>query len=109
MRADLAVAGGIVVLRWGESPATVLIRDGRIAATADPAASVAAAETINARGRVVLPGLVDAHVHFNFNEPGRADWEGVASGRARGETGGVRGAGRGGLRAVGRPGDGQHR
>ena len=30
------------------------------------------------RGLIVLPGLVDAHVHFN--EPGRADWEGWATG-----------------------------
>ena len=33
-----------------------------------------ARETIDARGMVVLPGCVDAHVHVN--EPGRADWEG---------------------------------
>jgi len=31
-------------------------------------------ETIDARNLVVLPGVIDAHVHFN--EPGRADWEG---------------------------------
>src|SRR4051812_22972694 len=33
-----------------------------------------AREEIDARGLVVLPGVVDAHVHVN--EPGRADWEG---------------------------------
>ncbi|HLJ61717.1 MAG TPA: allantoinase AllB [bacterium] len=87
MRADLAVAGGIVVLPWGEAPATVLIRDGRIAAIADLATSVAAAETIDARGRIVLPGLVDAHVHFN--DPGRVDWEGVAAGSRAAAAGGV--------------------
>jgi allantoinase len=35
-------------------------------------------EEIDARGMMVLPGLIDAHVHFN--EPGRADWEGSATG-----------------------------
>ena len=35
-------------------------------------------EEIDARGMMVLPGLIDAHVHFN--EPGRADWEGAATG-----------------------------
>lgn len=35
-------------------------------------------EEIDARGLAVLPGVVDAHVHFN--EPGRTDWEGWASG-----------------------------
>lgn len=33
---------------------------------------------IDATGKVLFPGLVDAHVHFN--EPGRADWEGFATG-----------------------------
>jgi allantoinase len=35
-------------------------------------------EEVDARGLAVLPGLVDAHVHFN--EPGRTEWEGWASG-----------------------------
>src|SRR5205807_8081131 len=33
---------------------------------------------IDARGLTVLPGLIDVHVHFN--EPGRAEWEGAATG-----------------------------
>jgi allantoinase len=33
---------------------------------------------IDARGLAVLPGLIDVHLHFN--EPGRADWEGAATG-----------------------------
>jgi allantoinase len=33
---------------------------------------------IDARGLAVLPGIIDVHVHFN--EPGRAEWEGAASG-----------------------------
>src|SRR4029077_1512362 len=44
-----------------------------------------ARETIDARGLVVLPGVVDAHVHVN--EPGRTQWEGwlaATRGRARG-------------------------
>ena len=35
----------------------------------------------------VLPGLVDTHVHFN--EPGRDDWEGIATGTAGALAGGV--------------------
>lgn len=34
----------------------------------------------------VLPGFIDAHVHFN--EPGRADWEGLSSGPAALAAGG---------------------
>lgn len=33
---------------------------------------------INAANFAILPGLIDAHVHFN--DPGRADWEGAATG-----------------------------
>lgn len=37
-----------------------------------------AADEIDARGVLVMPGLIDAHVHFN--EPGRTEWEGGRSG-----------------------------
>lgn len=47
-------------------------------------------EAIEATGLVVLPGVVDPHVHFN--EPGRADWEGWDTG--------TRGAARGGVTTV---------
>jgi allantoinase len=33
---------------------------------------------INAEGLTALPGLIDVHLHFN--EPGRTEWEGAASG-----------------------------
>src|SRR6202011_3676647 len=33
---------------------------------------------IDARGLTVMPSLIDVHVHFN--EPGRTDWEGAATG-----------------------------
>ena len=46
----------------------------------------AAATEIDATGLHVFPGILDAHVHFN--EPGRADWEGLASGSAALAAGG---------------------
>jgi allantoinase len=36
------------------------------------------ATEIDARGLAILPGVIDVHVHFN--EPGRAEWEGAATG-----------------------------
>ena len=33
---------------------------------------------MDARGLLVLPGLIDVHLHFN--EPGRTEWEGGATG-----------------------------
>ena len=57
----------------------VVIADGVIADVA-PGGELGddAHEVIDATGLYVLPGLIDAHVHFN--DPGRADWEGFASG-----------------------------
>jgi allantoinase len=74
---DLVIRGGTVVLP-GVFPveADVAITDGLIEAIGPelPGAGV----EIDARGLHVLPGVIDAHVHFN--EPGRTDWEGWATG-----------------------------
>src|SRR5258708_2919973 len=42
---------------------------------------------VAARGLELLPGVVDAHVHLN--EPGRAEWEGFATGTTALAAGGV--------------------
>ena len=49
----------------------------RIAAM-EPELVGTARATIDATGLHVFPGVIDAHVHFN--EPGRAEWEGFATG-----------------------------
>jgi allantoinase len=56
---------------------SLAITDGFITA-AGPSLSGTAREEINFRDALILPGWIDAHVHFN--EPGRADWEGFATG-----------------------------
>lgn len=42
----------------------------------DPA--IEAKETIDVRKKLLMPGIVDTHVHFN--EPGRVEWEGFETG-----------------------------
>jgi allantoinase len=76
--------GGAVVSSDGLVQADVAIEGERIAAVGTQLE--AAGEQIDATGLHVLPGVVDAHVHFN--EPGRADWEGFATGSAALAAGG---------------------
>ncbi|HEY3218737.1 MAG TPA: allantoinase AllB [Candidatus Limnocylindria bacterium] len=71
--ADLAVRGGRVVTSGGVIDADIMILDRVIIGLVAPGTGDARDE-IDARGMVVLPGVVDAHVHVN--EPGRANWEG---------------------------------
>jgi allantoinase len=82
---DLIVRGGQVVLPEGVRRLDVGVLDGAVAAL-EPELSGDAAEEIDASGLVVLPAVIDAHVHFN--EPGRADWEGFATGSAAIAAGG---------------------
>jgi allantoinase len=54
----------------------IAIEDGKIVALGRELPG--AAEEIDARGLHVFPGLIDVHLHFN--EPGRTEWEGAATG-----------------------------
>src|SRR5258705_10016581 len=74
--ADLVIRGGTAVLPDGLTRADIAVEDGRISAI-DPDAG-AGREEIDARGLFVLPGFIDVHLHFN--EPGRTEWEGAATG-----------------------------
>lgn len=69
-------------------PADVEIRDGRITAITEPRRSHPGARVVHVPDdAVLLPGLVDSHVHVN--EPGRADWEGFESATLAAAAGGV--------------------
>jgi allantoinase len=74
--ADLVVRGATLVTPEDLRPADVAIEDGRIAAIAPELPGTAA--EIDARGLFVFPGIIDVHLHFN--EPGRTEWEGAATG-----------------------------
>jgi allantoinase len=75
-----------VVLPDGERAAAVHSENGRISAVSDFADAPASAVTLS-DDEVLLPGLVDSHVHVN--EPGRTEWEGFASATRAAVAGGV--------------------
>lgn len=85
---DLLIAGGRVIdPRSGrDETADLLIRDDRIAAIGSSLGGADENETLDARGFVVAPGLVDLHTHVR--EPGREDEETIASASAAAAAGG---------------------
>jgi allantoinase len=82
----LVVRSRRVVLPGGERAAAVHTEDGRITAVTDFADAPASSVTL-ADDEVLLPGLVDSHVHVN--EPGRTEWEGFASATRAAVAGGI--------------------
>ncbi len=82
----LVVRARRVLLPDGERAATVHTADGRITAVTGFDDAPAGAVTL-ADDEVLLPGLVDSHVHVN--EPGRTEWEGFASATRAAAAGGV--------------------
>ncbi|MEV0585417.1 dihydroorotase family protein [Nonomuraea sp. NPDC050310] len=66
-RYDLLVKGGLIVLPFhGEIRADLAVSGGRVAAIASEIGTAEAAEVIDATGKIVLPGAVDAHFHIGI-------------------------------------------
>ncbi len=81
LRAPRAVVDGV------ERPAAVLVAGERIEAVLPLDAPAAGREVVLAPDEVLVPGLVDSHVHVN--EPGRTEWEGFATATRAAAAGGV--------------------
>src|SRR4051812_11483216 len=72
---DLIIRGRRVVTPESVAPAAVHISDGVITAIGSDDEIPSGCEVIEAgEHSIVMPGLVDTHVHIN--EPGRTSWEG---------------------------------
>jgi len=82
---DVIIRGGGIVTSEGVTIADVAVAEGKIVRVA-AGITESAEKEIDARGLHVFPAVLDAHVHFN--EPGRAEWEGLFSGSAALAAGG---------------------
>src|SRR5262249_45120833 len=67
--ADVVVRNGTIVNAWGAVRADIAIRDEKIVAIGDASDIPSGDSEIDARGRPVLPGLVDPHVHMGGEFP----------------------------------------
>ena len=83
---DMIVRGGTVVNHDGRAERDIGIRGGRIAAIG-ALARASAADTIDAKGLHVLPGVIDTQVHFR--EPGLEHKEDLETGSRAAVMGGV--------------------
>jgi allantoinase len=85
---DLVIRGSRVITGAGEAACCVGVRDGVVAAIAPLDAALTGHRTIDLAGdEVLIPGLVDTHVHVN--EPGRTEWEGFETATRAAAAGGI--------------------
>src|SRR5215472_5809802 len=76
-----------VVLPTGVQPADIHVADGVIRAVTASNLQPPASNLHDLRDLVIMPGIVDTHVHVN--EPGRTNWEGYETACAAAAAGGV--------------------
>ncbi|RFU20491.1 allantoinase AllB [Geodermatophilus marinus] len=87
-RYDTVLRARRLVTAGREQAGCVGVTDGRIAAVGPLESDLEGGRVVELGDDVVLlPGLVDAHVHVN--EPGRTEWEGFASATRAAAAGGV--------------------
>jgi len=85
---DLVIRNGKVVTQEGTFDQQIFVSEGRIAKiTGSPGISIQVSRSIDARGKLVLPGLIDSHVHFR--DPGMTQKEDFESGSRGAAAGGV--------------------
>jgi allantoinase len=87
MKIIQAIRSKRVVTPQGVKAATVQLRDGVIVSVTSYNDGASSKNIYDAGDSVVMPGLVDTHVHIN--EPGRTDWEGFETATRAAAAGGV--------------------
>ena len=84
---DLIIRGRRVVTPEGVRAVSVHIAEGRIVRLGAWEEAPPEVSVVDAGESIVMPGLVDTHVHIN--EPGRTEWEGFETGTRAAAAGGV--------------------
>jgi dihydropyrimidinase len=70
MELDLLVLNGRLCTEHAPPlPGVIGVREGRIAVAAETADGLDAREVIDARGQLVMPGMIDPHIHIGHGAP----------------------------------------
>ena len=78
MKLDKLLTGAIVVTHSGRFHGNIGITDGKISFIGNE--KIAADEVIDLTGKILIPGVIDAHIHFQ--DPGPTDREDFEHGTA---------------------------
>jgi dihydroorotase (multifunctional complex type) len=84
---ELRISNGTVATPSGSDRADVLVDGGRIVGIVAPEVAVPAATVLDATGKLVLPGMIDVHVHTR--EPGYTHKEDIETSSRQAAAGGV--------------------
>ncbi|MCL2806059.1 MAG: dihydroorotase family protein [Treponema sp.] len=87
MHYDLIIKNGTLVTPQESITGDIAVKDGKIAKTGNLEVSDTANETYDAQGLHVLPGIIDAHVHFR--DPGLCEKEDFETGSIAAAMGGI--------------------
>jgi len=84
---DTLIRNATIVTHTGRFPGSIGIKDGKIAVITAPDSQLEAAEIIEADGKYLIPGAIDAHVHFQ--DPGLTHREDFCCGTMSAAAGGI--------------------
>ena len=84
---NFAIISHRVLTPKGERPAAILIQEEKIMDVVSISEISSDCPVEDMKNDVVMPGLVDTHVHIN--EPGRTDWEGFETATKAAAAGGI--------------------
>ncbi|WP_252180965.1 hypothetical protein [Azospirillum sp. B4] len=76
MKADIVINGATLVTDSAQFQASIAIKDGAILSIGAAESMPEASEVVDAAGQYILPGAIDAHVHFRDpGYPHKETWE----------------------------------
>lgn len=84
---DVAIYSRRVILPKEVVEATIFIQEGKIIEIRKGSLTHPIKNLVDAGNHVVMPGIIDPHVHIN--EPGRTEWEGFETGTLAALNGGI--------------------